>query len=68
MLIKSPLKMFIKKISITLCLLAISQISLAQPDNEDPEPVPIDGGVSILVAAGVAYGVKKVRDYKKEKN
>lgn len=28
-------------------------------------PVPIDGGASILAAAGVAYGIKKYRDYKK---
>ena len=28
---------------------------------------PIDGGVSLLVAAGIGYGVKKVRDNKKKK-
>ena len=26
----------------------------------------VDGGVSILIAAGVAYGIKKMRDKKKE--
>jgi hypothetical protein len=25
----------------------------------DPDNVPIDGGASILIAAGVAYGLKK---------
>ena len=31
----------------------------------DPNDVPIDGGLSVLLAAGAAYGVKKYRDYKK---
>ena len=25
-------------------------------------PVPIDGGLSLLIAAGVGYGIKKVRE------
>lgn len=29
-----------------------------------PEDIPLDGGVSLLIAAGVAYGVKKYRDYR----
>lgn len=29
----------------------------------DPD-VPIDGGVGILVAAGVCYGIKKIRKTK----
>jgi hypothetical protein len=41
------------------------------PDQElddcDPDyPVPIDGGAGILVAAGVAYGLKKI--YNKKNN
>jgi hypothetical protein len=28
---------------------------------------PIDGGLSVLIAAGVGYGIKKVRDEKKNK-
>lgn len=34
-------------------------------DDEDPTQTPIDGGVSLLIAAGVAYAGKKYRDYKK---
>lgn len=34
----------------------------------DPDAVPVDGGLSILAAAGVAYGVKKIRDYRKKNN
>lgn len=33
----------------------------------DPSPIPVDGGVSLLLAAGAAYGIKKVRDKKKSK-
>lgn len=33
------------------------------PDcGPDPDDVPIDGGASILIAAGVAYGLKKAYD------
>lgn len=31
---------------------------------DDPENVPIDGGISLLVAAGIGYGAKKMRDKK----
>jgi hypothetical protein len=31
----------------------------------DPD-LPIDGGASILIAAGVAYGLKKVHDKRKQ--
>lgn len=33
--------------------------------GEDPD-APIDGGLSLLLAAGVGYGVKKYRDIKKQ--
>ena len=29
-------------------------------------PVPIDGGISALVVAGAAYGIKKLRDRNKQ--
>ncbi|MDO7884908.1 PID-CTERM protein-sorting domain-containing protein [Hymenobacter cheonanensis] len=28
----------------------------------DPTQVPIDGGASLLLASGVAYGLKRLRD------
>ena len=33
----------------------------------DPD-IPIDGGISLLVAAGLAYGSKKLYDHKKKTN
>ena len=32
----------------------------------DPVDTPIDGGLSILIGAGVLYGVKKVKDQRKK--
>ena len=31
-----------------------------------PPATPIDGGLSLLLAAGGVYGVKKLRDFKKK--
>jgi len=31
----------------------------------DPDTLPVDGGISILAAAGVAYSVKKIKDLRK---
>ncbi len=48
-----------------ICLLPM--ISLAQAVlPEDTLDTPIDGGVSLLIAAGVGYGIKKVRDERKK--
>jgi len=35
---------------------------LAQPDDPGGEPAPLDGGTSVLIAIGVGYGVKKMRE------
>jgi len=50
---------------IIVCL-AFPLLSIGQPASTDPNDVPIDGGLSILLAAGAAYGVKKYRDNKKK--
>ncbi len=49
---------------ILLLVLLIPSIVFAD-GPPDPNDVPIDGGISVLLAAGAAYGVKKYRDYKK---
>ena len=33
----------------------------------DPEAVPIDGGISLLIAAGVGYGLKKAYHHNNHK-
>jgi hypothetical protein len=30
------------------------------PDQLGPDPIPVDGGLSLLVAAGIGYGAKKL--------
>lgn len=35
-------------------------------DPDAPTEVPLDGGIGILVAAGVAYGIKKKYEHNKE--
>ena len=55
-------------VAIIFCLF-ISQAAFAQVGNPggslDSPAIPIDGGASVLAAAGVAYGGKKYRDYRK---
>ena len=48
---------------------ALSTLALAQgtpppgggPGPSDPAGVPVDGGATLLLAGGVAYGLKKLR-------
>jgi len=32
----------------------------------DTQDTPIDGGISLLIAAGAGYGLKKIRDVRKK--
>jgi len=62
------MKLNIKTIA-TLCFIAaliIPSLLHAQPGfDDDVNDVPVDGGLSLLVAAGVGYGAKKLRDKRK---
>ncbi len=52
-----------------IIMLALPSILMAQPGfDDDVADVPIDGGLSLLVAAGVGYGAKKINDARKKKN
>jgi len=49
-----------------IIIIAITAIKAhAQPSDpgggSDPDSAPIDGGLSLLVAGGVGYGIKKAR-------
>ncbi len=37
------------------------------PSAPDPTQVPIDGGASLLLAAGAAYGLKRLRTARRTK-
>ena len=54
-----------------ICILTTTGLALAQPGSGGPTPggptataIPLDGGASLLLAAGAAYGIKKLRDRK----
>jgi hypothetical protein len=60
-------------LSIMLCsTLAFAQpgrgIPPGNPRNPRSPTIPIDGGISLLAAAGLAYGVRKVYVLKKNEN
>lgn len=51
---------------ILIVLLFITEFVVAQPSlPTPPSQAPIDGGLSLLAAAGGAYAIKKLRNKKK---
>ena len=50
----------------TLSILGVFSafVLLAQPPP--PPATPIDGGLSLLLAGGAAYGIKKIHDARKK--
>jgi glucose uptake protein GlcU len=63
------MKRYIVRFAMLLILLTGTNIaSFADPEpNEDPQTndAPLDGGLSILIAAGVGYGAKKMHGARK---
>ncbi len=51
-------------VALALLCFIIPLFTLAQ-GPPDPEDTPIDGGLSLLLAAGAAYGIKQYRNVKK---
>jgi hypothetical protein len=53
---------------LTFAGLVISQVALAQPPPPplNPTSVPIDGGLSLLLAAGAGLGAKKAWDMRQK--
>jgi len=50
-------------IAFILLIILIPTVIFAQPGfDDDVSDVPVDGGLSLLVAAGIGYGAKKMRD------
>ena len=57
-----------KSYRILVLLIFFSVIATAQSNGpglpgDDPD-VPVDGGVGFLIAAGIVFGVKKIREIK----
>jgi len=60
-----------QKIILTISFIFIVGIALAQPPpfpSPPPDDAPLDGGLSLLLAAGAAYGAKKVHDFRNKDN
>jgi len=64
------MKTFIKLFTLVVIgLLFVAQYAHAQPPPPPtPTDVPIDGGLSLLIAAGAALGGKKAWEARKQKN
>jgi hypothetical protein len=57
------------RVFIIFLLGGMSTAALAQPgDPGDPPRIPIDGGVTALLAAGALVGAKKIYDISKKKS
>ncbi len=66
-------RIFLKPLLIFISVIAFNMAVEAQtqgPDSGAPDPggdpAPLDGGISLLLAAGAAYGVKKYREGRKK--
>ena len=65
-----------KIITIAVILASITFSANAQPGStpggdpfgDEPQDVPVDGGIILLVSAGVAYGYKKLKNIEGFKN
>lgn len=66
----SYIKLGIQVAILTTLALVVSLSAFGQGPgfDDDVDDVPVDGGVSLLVAAGVGYGAKKWNDARKKKN
>ena len=53
------------RLAIIITCLVLPMISFAQLPDPCDQGCPIDGGLSLLIGAGVGYGVKKYREVKK---
>lgn len=59
----------LKVIYLLIIFLSLSALTAhAQSDpGVDPDSAPVDGGLSLLIAGGLGYGIKKIREKMKNK-
>lgn len=53
-----------KKTFLILTISLLSVIAYSQDEGPPEDQIPIDGGISLLFAAGAAWGIKKLKDKK----
>ena len=58
----------------SIAMSCLPTVLKAQPNpgdcnNQDPDapPCPVDGGLCLLLTAGILYGAKKVKDHRNKK-
>lgn len=51
-----------KLILVSLMLMPFIQLFAQPAPNPSGQPVPLDGGLTALLAAGAVYGIKKLRN------
>jgi hypothetical protein len=58
------------QIIVMLAVICLPTLLHAEPGFPDdvPDEVPVDGGLSLLVAAGVVYGIKKIKNGRNKHN
>ncbi len=59
---------FIKAALLTIIILINVESLQAQPPSPpgDPESAPVDGGLTILIAAGIGYASKRIKRIQEE--
>ena len=62
---KKAKTILLMKFILPLTAFCMPMFAMAQDPGGGPD-APIDGGLSLLLAAGTAYGVKKYREHKKK--
>lgn len=60
--------MKIKHINISLLTILFLIPALPLLAQPTPPSAPVDGGLSLLIAGGVGYGMKKIKERKKKWN
>lgn len=55
-------------VMIVFCCLPSLVFAQGDPGTDPDATVPVDGGITILAAAGVAYSVKKIKEFRNKKN
>jgi hypothetical protein len=62
---KNMKNIFSKSLPLAVACIAIASPLFAQSCNPN---IPIDGGLSVLLVAGAGYGIKKIKESRKEKD
>jgi hypothetical protein len=57
------MKKYILSTALVIALTLSSGYIMAQPGfDDDVDDVPVDGGITLLMAAGIGYGIKRINN------